>query len=68
MDDRGLHLGEAGFLEHGFEFGLAEAEPLVGVELAGFFKAVLDQVEEDDAAAGDENAGGLLTARSGCRA
>jgi hypothetical protein len=45
--------------EHGFEFGFAEAEPLVGVEFAGFFEAVLDQVEDDDAAAGDEDAVGF---------
>jgi hypothetical protein len=46
----------------------AEAQPLVGVELAGFFEAVLDQVEDDDAAAGLEDAVASLTARSGCRA
>ena len=36
----GGYLGEAGFFQHRFQFGFAEAEPLVGVELAGFFKAV----------------------------
>ena len=60
VDHRRFDIGEAGFFEHGFHFGFAEAEPLVGVELARFFKAVLDQVEDDDAAAGRENARGLI--------
>ena len=45
VNDGSLHLGEAGFFEHGFEIGLGEAEPLVGVQFAGFFKAVFEQVE-----------------------
>jgi hypothetical protein len=53
-------VGEAGFLEHGFQLRFAEAQPLVGVEFARFFKAVLGEIEDDDAAAGDENAPGLL--------
>ena len=60
--------GEAGFCQHRFELCLAEAEPLVGVEFAGFFKTVPGEVEDDDAAAGDENRAASLKARSGCRA
>jgi len=37
-----------------------EAQPLVGVELSGFFKSMFDQVEDDDAAAGDQDSGRLL--------
>ena len=33
-----------------------EAEPFVGVQFARLFKAVLDEIEDDDAAAGGENA------------
>jgi len=39
--------------EHRFEFRFAEAEPLVGVEFAGFFEAMPDQVEDDDATTGE---------------
>jgi len=59
VDDGGLDVCEAGVLEHGFEVGLGEAKPLVGVEFAGFFEAVLDEVEDDDAAAGLEDAMGF---------
>ena len=52
VNDRSLHVGEAGFFEHGFELRFAEAQPLIGVELARLLEAVLDQVEQDDAAAG----------------
>src|ERR1035441_10154190 len=60
VDDGSLHIGEARFFQHGFEFHFAEAQPLVGVELAGLFEAVLGQVEEDNAATGGENAEGLF--------
>src|SRR5271163_14394 len=59
VHDGCLDIFEAGSFEHGFELGFAEAEPLVGVELAGFFEAVLDEVEDDDAAAWRENARGF---------
>jgi hypothetical protein len=44
-----------GVFKHRLQLGFAEAEPLVGVELAGFFKAMLDQVEDDDADARNQN-------------
>ena len=59
IDDCGFNAGEAGALQHGFELGFAEAEPLVGVELAGLFEAMFGEVEDDDAAAGREDAGGF---------
>ena len=43
-------------MQHGFKFCLAEAEPLVSVHLARFFKAVLGQIEDRDATAGTQNA------------
>ncbi len=55
VDYGGLHIREAGALKHGFEFGLAEAQPLVRVEFAGFFETMLDQVEDDNAAAEVQN-------------
>ena len=50
---------EARFGEGGFEFGFAEAEPFVGIELAGLFKAMLCEIEDGDAPAGLEDAMGF---------
>ena len=54
-----LGLGETGFLDPVVEFVLLEAEPAVGVQLPGLFKAVGTQVEDDQAAARPEDAEGL---------
>lgn len=58
VGDDGFDVVEAGFFEHGGEVGLGEAEPAVGVELAGFLEVVLEEIEDDEAAAGFENAEG----------
>ena len=55
VDYRGLDFGERGFLQHGFYFGFGETGPLVGVEFSGFFKTVLDEVEDYYAAAADQD-------------
>ena len=34
------------------EFSLGEAEPDIGIELAGFFELMLEEIENDDASAG----------------
>ena len=47
-----------GALEHGFEFSFAEAEPLVGAEFAGFFRAALDEVEDEPRGAPTRRMGG----------
>ena len=41
------------------EFGFGEAEPAVGVEVAGFLEAVLEQVEDDQSTAGVEDPEGF---------
>ena len=56
VDEGDVCLEEAGVGEHLFEFGFAEAQPLVGVEVACFFEAMFRQVENDDAAAGAKDA------------
>ena len=52
VDDGGLDAGETRLFEQVFQLRFAEAEPLVCVEFAGFFEAMLDQIENDDATAG----------------
>jgi hypothetical protein len=61
----GFDVGEVGLVEEGFQLRFAEAEPLVGVHLSGFFEAVFGQVEDDDAAAGGEDAGGFMEGAGG---
>lgn len=65
VDYGSLHVREPGFFEHRFEFRFAEAEPLVGVEFAGFFEAMPDQVEDDDATTGGEDAEGFVDGAGG---
>ena len=51
---------EAGFAEEVEEFDVGEAEPDVGVEFAGLFEGMALEVEDDDASAGFEDAGGFV--------
>lgn len=59
-DGGDFDFGEAGALEEGVEGALLEAEPDVGVEFAGFFEIVLVEVEDEELAAGFQNAEGFL--------
>ena len=51
-DGGDFHFREAGFFQEGVEGAFLEAEPDVGVELAGFFEGMLVEVEDQDLAAG----------------
>jgi len=51
---------ESGLAEKVEQFDLGEAQPYVGVKFPGFFKVVTQQVEDDNAAAGPENAGSFV--------
>ena len=59
VDNGGLHAAEARFFESGFQLDFAEAEPLVGIELAGFFEFVFCQIEDENATAGLEDTEGF---------
>ena len=54
----GFDLNESGFFEHGGEIALGKPEPAVGVEFAGLFKIVLQEIEHDQSAAGFKDAEG----------
>ena len=58
--DSHFHIGESGFEKHLFQLRLAKAKPLVRIQLARLFKAVLGQVQHGQAAAGNENSCRLL--------
>src|ERR1700760_82747 len=60
VNDGGVGLGETGFDQHGFQFCFAKTEPFIGIDLTRLFKAMLDQIEDDETAAGAKNAKGLL--------
>ena len=51
---------ESGFFQKVEELDVGEAEPDVGVEFAGLFEGMALQVEDNDAAAGFEYAGGFV--------
>jgi len=59
VDQVGLNVLEAGFLEEAFEFYFAETQPEIGVEFSCLFEAVLDEVEDGNAASGLEDAPGF---------
>jgi len=56
VDDGGFDGGEFFLFQHVGQFGFGEAEPGVGVEFAGLVEAVLVEVEDDEGAAGFEDA------------
>ena len=56
IDDGGVDIDESGFFEHVDEIDFGEAEPDVGVEFACFFELVFEEVEDEDAAVGAEDA------------
>ncbi len=56
VDEGGGCFAKASVGEHGLQLRFAEAEPLVGVEGARFLKAMLHEVEDDDAAGGAQDA------------
>ena len=51
VDDGDLDGGEAGVFDEAEEFDFGEAEPDIGVEVAGLFEVVFEEIEDDDAAA-----------------
>ena len=57
-NDLDVDLVEAGGLEHAVEIGLGEAEPCVGVEVAGLLEVMGEEIEDGDAAAGPQDAMG----------
>ena len=60
VDDGGGDVAESGFFEQIHQLRFAEAEALVGIELARLFEAVPGQIQNGDAAAGAQDARGLL--------
>ena len=50
-DDADLDVLETGVLQKLVQIRLAKAQPAVGVKFAGFFKLMLEQVENGDAPA-----------------
>ena len=59
-DGGDFDFGEAGFLEEGVEGAFFETEPDIGVEFAGLFEGVFVEVEDEELAAGAEDAEGLV--------
>src|SRR6266545_4800752 len=59
VHDGGFDVAEAGAGEVALEFVPGEAEPEVGVELAGFLEVMAHEVEHGDTAAGFEDAPGF---------
>ena len=55
VDDAGLDALEAGALEEVVEIDLGKAEPDVGIHVACLLELMLEQVEDDDAAAALED-------------
>jgi hypothetical protein len=55
-DGGDLNFGEPGFFQEGMESALFETEPNIGVELAGLFEGVLVEIEDEELAAGAEDA------------
>src|SRR2546423_7415718 len=55
---RDLNVLEAGRFEKLMELHFAEAEPVIGVKLAGAFETVVEQIEDHDAAAFAQDAMG----------
>ena len=51
VDDGDLDGGEACVFDEAEEFDFGEAEPDIGVEVAGLFEVVFEEIEDDDAAA-----------------
>lgn len=60
VDERDLGIAEARFAKKIEDFHLREAEPDVGVKVARLFERMALEIEDDDAAAGLENAGGFV--------
>jgi hypothetical protein len=58
IGDDGFDVRESRAFQHGGEVAFREAEPAVGVEFAGFLEVVLEEVEDDEAAAGFEDSEG----------
>ena len=49
-DDRHFDMAESGGFEPLMQLHLAEAQPVIGVELARLFKTMTEQIQHDDAA------------------
>jgi len=65
MHDRRTDVVEPGIGQHAPKIHLAEAQPHVGVERAGFFKVMLQEVENNDSASGFHDSKGFR--QSSCR-
>lgn len=60
ISDDGFDFGEAGGFQHRGQAAFGEAEPAICVECAGLGELVLEEIEDDDAAAGLENFEGCV--------
>ncbi len=59
VDDGDFYVFESGVAEEAAYFGFGEAEPDVGVHVAGFLIIVAEKIENYDAAAGLQDAVGF---------